>query len=241
MQDHALKGLGMWRHILWVHGRDNHTCIRHLRSIAPIAPDNAQNARTYLLRVLQRQNQVWTDIPFYIPTADRKDEHNILLPQTAGAQPFLKYACPSLVVRACGQLGNVVSWRVGFDSGKLAKVIDGMRGIRRAAANANNEQASPSRARLCEEVCYPFNVPPVQSVNNLTSLGKKRVREIHLSFCREIVSQLGYPSLRAYLVKSFRDLKRGQPTLTYQLLIKLFEVVWFVWLQMLERRTIKYA
>ena len=64
--------------------------------------------------------------------------------QLACTQPLDEDACPAVVVGARGQLRDVArSGRTGLDPGDLAEVIDGVRGVRGAPADAQHEEAPP--------------------------------------------------------------------------------------------------
>src|ERR1700730_1508317 len=49
---------------------------------------------------------------------------------------------PTFVVDARGQLGHVIGGSVALDVGDLAEVVDGMGGVRRATADAKDEESS---------------------------------------------------------------------------------------------------
>ena len=61
---------------------------------------------------------------------------------------------PSFVIGAGGQLRDVVGRRIGFEAADLAEIIDGVRGIGRAAADAQKKdppavpRTSSSRATM---------------------------------------------------------------------------------------------
>ena len=60
---------------------------------------------------------------------------------------------PSLVVGARGKLRDVVDRAIGLDSAELAKVIDGVAAVRRAAADAEQKQPSPAVAQPVKLGC----------------------------------------------------------------------------------------
>ena len=58
---------------------------------------------------------------------------------------------PALVVGARGQLRDVVGRRVGLDAGDLAEVVDRVRGMRRAAADAEDEEPAARAAQIRQQ------------------------------------------------------------------------------------------
>ena len=77
-----------------------------------------------------------------VAAADRIDQDRVLVVELAGLEPGRKYGVPSLVVGARGELRDVVDRAIGLDPAELAKVVDRMAAIGRAAADADQEQAS---------------------------------------------------------------------------------------------------
>lgn len=86
--------------------------------------------------MLQRRHQVWANILFAIAATDRKNKYHILGLQAARLEPLNKDTRPTLIVRSRCQLGYIIRRRVRFDLSELAKIIDRVRTIRRAAAHA---------------------------------------------------------------------------------------------------------
>ena len=60
----------------------------------------------------------------------------------AAAQPVGVAGFPSVVVDARGELGNIVGGRVALDAGDFAEVVDGVAGVARAAAYAEEEDTA---------------------------------------------------------------------------------------------------
>jgi hypothetical protein len=73
--------------------------------------------------------------------ADAEHEHGVAVGQAARAQVLVERRLPALVVRARGQLGDVVGRRVGLEVADLAEVVDGVRGVPRAAADPEDEES----------------------------------------------------------------------------------------------------
>ena len=62
--------------------------------------------------------------------------------ELADFKPPRKHGVPALVVGTGGELRNIVNRAIGLDPAELAKVVDGMTAVGRAAADADQEQAS---------------------------------------------------------------------------------------------------
>src|SRR5262249_59257825 len=87
------------------------------------------------------------DLALGIPAANGVDQHCVLISELAGVEPGGKHGVPSLVIGAGGEFGDVIDGAVGFDSAELAKIIDGVAAVSRAAADADQEQPTPALAQ----------------------------------------------------------------------------------------------
>jgi hypothetical protein len=67
--------------------------------------------------------------------------------EARAAQPLDEHGGPALVVGAGGELGDVVGGRVALEPGDFAEVVHGVRGVGRAAADAEDEEAAAAVAR----------------------------------------------------------------------------------------------
>jgi hypothetical protein len=74
------------------------------------------------------------------PPTERMNRQSLLL-QLARAQPLHEDARPALVVRARGQLGDVVGGGIGLNARDLAEVVHRVGRVGRAAADAQHEEA----------------------------------------------------------------------------------------------------
>ena len=75
---------------------------------------------------------------------------------------------PALVVGPGRQLGDVVGRGVGLDAGDLAEVVDGVRGVGGAAADAQDEQPPAALAQSAPAVSsHPLDRLDVQAVDDL--------------------------------------------------------------------------
>src|ERR1019366_5120494 len=86
---------------------------------------------------------------------------------------------PSFVVGAGRQLGDVVGGAVGYHAADLAKVVDRVRGIRRAAADSQNEQAAAARAGAGQQLRQLFDYGSVQTAQDLGGFGNVLFGEAH--------------------------------------------------------------
>src|SRR5215475_13421596 len=123
----------MRRHCLGVHGWYDNTRVRHTGCKPAIAPDNATYACAHRPGKLQRTDQVEAHASLGIPTTYGKDEDGISGAETAPLEPIGERSIPAIVVDAGSELRNVVRWRVGLESGNLAKVINRVGSVPRAA------------------------------------------------------------------------------------------------------------
>ena len=76
---------------------------------------------------------------YQIPAADRKYEERIVRLEPAHLEPLDEDRLPSFIIRSGGELGNVVRWRVSFNPGDLAEIVDRVGGVRRTSPNAQDK------------------------------------------------------------------------------------------------------
>ena len=74
---------------------------------------------------------------------------------------------PAVVVGAGGQLGDVVGRRVALDPAQLAEVVDGVRGVPGAAADADDEQSSAALAQAGQTAGHRVDLSAVDRPGDL--------------------------------------------------------------------------
>src|SRR5438477_4074622 len=123
-------------HVRWVYGRHQHARVRHTCGISTVAADYPDDPAPDFTSVVQSCDQVGADILILTSTANRQHENHILCTQAAGPKPGLEHCYPALVVCASRQFGDVIGGSVRFDVRQLAEVVDSVRRIRGASADA---------------------------------------------------------------------------------------------------------
>src|SRR5262249_23318992 len=106
---------------------------------------------------------------------DGEYEHAVLAAQVAAFEPFDEHGFPALIVGSRRQLRDVVGWRIGFEVGELAKVVDRMPAVTGAAANAQKKQASASFANPGQRHGHELNRRDVQLVDDRFRLSEKTI------------------------------------------------------------------
>lgn len=187
MPNDCLKRLGVRRHVLGIDGRHDDCGVRDRRSEAAVAADHGNDFAADALGVLESQDEIRAHVLLQITAADREDHDGILRVQPAHFEPLRKDRGPSFVVRSRRQLADVVGRRVRFDTGDLTKVVDGVRRIAGAAADAENEKASAAGARLREDFDRAFDSGAIEPGDHRRRLGKKTLAE-----CRSPVHVIGF-------------------------------------------------
>src|SRR5262249_407111 len=109
--------------------------------------------------------------------ADREDEDGVARRDARPFQPGREGPVPALVVDPGRELGHVVGGRVGLEAAELAKVVDGVTGVRRRAADAQDEQPALAVADLGQAAGQPFDVAPVQRPDERLRLGQVDLAE----------------------------------------------------------------
>ena len=130
---------------------DNYTSIRHFGGMAAISADDSQNRRADGAREFQSRDDIRADVPLQIATTDRKYKNGIVLAQTAALQPTGEGLRPAFVVRPGGQLRDVVRRRVSFKPGDFSEIVDRMRSVCGAAAEAPGDALEKVTSRGAAE------------------------------------------------------------------------------------------
>ena len=142
------------------------------------AHDPEHLCRTRLGQI-DRLDDIGTDLALGIAAADRIDQDRILIAEVTGVEPCCKHRIPSLVIGACGELRDVVDGAVGFDPAELAKVIDGVAAIGRAAADADQEQPPPAVPQPVELGRQSLDRGKRNIMTNLRGRSKEGFRVVH--------------------------------------------------------------
>ena len=137
--DNRLKCLGVRRDGVWIDRRNDDAIIGHPGGIAAVAADDANDLGPHLPGIIERRYQVGADIFLGAAAANRKNTQHVARLEPADFEPLHKDGCPAFVVGARGQLGDVIGRRVGLDAGQLPKIIDGVRAVGGAAADAQEK------------------------------------------------------------------------------------------------------
>src|ERR1700689_4264489 len=140
MPHESLKGFRMGSNAGGIYGGNQHTGIGHLGGVSPISADDAAHSGAHALAVLQRLHKICADIPLQISATYGKDEEHVAGFEPAATQPIFVRRIPSFVIYPGSQFGDVVGWRIGFDSRNLAKIIHGVRSVSGASAPAQEKQ-----------------------------------------------------------------------------------------------------
>ena len=143
--DDGLKLLGVRRDRCGIHRRYDDARVGDPRGVPAVAADDPEDRAADASCELERLHQILADVALGAAAADREHEHGVLAAQTAFEQPRGEHRVPAFVVRARRQLRHVVGRRVGFEPRELAKIVDGVRGVRGAAADAEQEQPAAAR------------------------------------------------------------------------------------------------
>lgn len=146
MPDHRLKRLAVRRDVSRVDRRHNDTRRRFLRSVTAVASNDADNRGANLPGELNCADEIWADVFLQIPAADGENEQAVLRVQPAAFEPLGENRGPAFVVGAGSQFGNVVGGRISLESADFTEVVDGVAGVGRAAADAEDEQPSAALA-----------------------------------------------------------------------------------------------
>jgi hypothetical protein len=142
--DHSLEGLRQRCDPIWIDlgNHDDHVAMPG--GMAAVPAHDAEHFGRPRLGQIDRLDDVGADIALGIAAADRVDQDGVLVVEAADLEPRRKDRVPALVIGARGELRDVVYRAVGFYSAQLAKIIDGMTAIARAAADADQKQPPPA-------------------------------------------------------------------------------------------------
>src|SRR5262249_7060927 len=114
--------------------------------------------------------------------ADREHQHRILAPQPAFGEPRGEHRVPPLVVGARGQFRHVVGRRVRFEAGELAEIVDRVRLMGSAAADAEDEQTAACRPYGRELRSEPLDRLAVERCGDTRCVVEISAREARHSF-----------------------------------------------------------
>ncbi len=142
MPHNRLKCLRVRRHSVSMDGWNNDANIGDPRCVAAVPPNNSQNTRTHRFCIIECCNEVRAYVTLDAASPYGEHQNRVARLQSTYPEPGLKHRCPAFVVGPCCQFRNVVGRRVALDARQFAKVIDRVRSIARAAANAEDKQAS---------------------------------------------------------------------------------------------------
>ncbi len=111
-----------------------------------VASDDADDRAAAFLGQLQRGDEVRADVFFHVAAADREHEQAILFVERLPLSHSTNTLGPAFVVGAGGQFADVVGRGVAFHPGDLAEIVDRVRSVRRAAADAQDEEPTAALA-----------------------------------------------------------------------------------------------
>src|SRR5215470_3309103 len=198
MPNDRLECFGMRRDALVVHGWHNDADISLTRSVPAVATDDSYNRGADFLGEIQCGYKIRADIPFRVATADGKNENRVVIRQPASYQPLDENRLPAVVVGPGRQFGNVVGRRVTFEAADLSEIVDRVRSVGNASADAENEQSPAARTHFvqkCDRVLNHLRVEARDDLFNFFKIvrGKAHHSEPRLAHLRRIgVQRLGY-------------------------------------------------
>ena len=131
--------------------QDHHIAV--LGGIAAISTYDPEHFRRTRLGEIDRLDDIRTDIALGIAATDGIDQDRVFLVELADFKPPRKDGVPALVVGTGGEFRNIVDRAIGLDPAELAKVVDGVAAVGRAAADADQEQASFAISQPVEFGC----------------------------------------------------------------------------------------
>src|SRR3989338_3451550 len=170
--DDCLEALGVRGDGVRVYHRYYHAGVSYFLGVPAISPDNAQDFRAGVLRVLQSLHQINTDALFLVAAANREDQHRVLARETAHCEPMREDIFPPVVIDPCREFGDVIHWRIGLKPGDLPKIVHRVRGMPRSPADAKYEKPPARIADLFQYFNHLLNGRAVKRVDNLLRLGE---------------------------------------------------------------------
>src|SRR5262249_10228530 len=114
-----------------------------------------------------------------ISAPDRKHEDHVFRLQVAHLQPLDENRFPALIIGSRSKLRHVVSWRIGFDTNDLAKIVDGVRTVTRTAPDAEEKQAHAVLTRLRQELGHALDNFDIQAIDDRLYFLQMGTREGH--------------------------------------------------------------
>ena len=114
------------------------------------------------------------DIPLDAAATHGKHQYRITRLQPAGFQPSSKHRGPAFIVDPRGQFGNVVGWRISFDSSQLAEIVHGVRRVSRAAPDTDDEQPPAALANIREKGSHSLDRVGIEPPGYFGHFGQKR-------------------------------------------------------------------
>src|SRR5690349_19477786 len=112
MPEHRLERFRMRSDVSGVYDRNNHAGMGDTRRVTAVLADDTNDARALFLRELEGDDEVRRNVLREISAADGENKNTVAVVQPRTRQPFGKYGRPTLVIGACRELGNIVSWRI---------------------------------------------------------------------------------------------------------------------------------
>ena len=146
MPDHGLEGFGVRRDVVGIDGRDDHAGVGLRGCVTAVFTYDADHARADLLGELDGGDETGGDVFLEVAAADGEDEERVFGVEAGAAEPLDEHAGPTVVVGAGGEFRDVVGRRVNFEAGDFTEIVDGMGGVGRAAADAEDEQTATAIA-----------------------------------------------------------------------------------------------
>lgn len=143
--DDRLESFAVRRDVVGVNGRYDDACISDRSCEPAIFADDSDNPRADLAGKLQGGHEIWRDVFLQVAAADRQDEQGIFFFESRAAQPFDKDGGPAFVIRARSEFGNVIGWRVAFETADFAEIVDGVGSVGGAAPDPKDEESTTAR------------------------------------------------------------------------------------------------
>ena len=147
MPNNRLERFRMRRDPRRLDGWNDDDNVALLLGIAAIAADDAEHAKPSFLDSVTAATMLGLTFFSMLPPPTEKTKIASSRVGSADLQPLRKDRMPAFVVRPSGQLRHIVRGCVGLDPAQLAKIVDGVAAVARAAANANDEEPAATIAQ----------------------------------------------------------------------------------------------
>lgn len=183
MPDDGLECFAVRGDVVGIDRRNNHTRIGDLGCVTTVLADDSDHLRTDLLCELQSGDQIRRNVFLQVAATYGKHEERILAVESRSAEPFHEHPRPTFVVRSRREFRHVVGWCVALESCDLAEVVDCVRCVGRASANAEDEQSATSRAELNQLLNTAFALRRIGALRYTCHL-RKMLRRIRLFWFR---------------------------------------------------------